>query len=75
MTRRASRWPPQKTGIGCARCCADMRLDDNYALLQAGMFMWMALGAGVKDADEILDLCAEARVVFVPGEHFPRSEL
>lgn len=36
--------------------------------MQAGMFLWMALGAGVTDADEILDLCAKARVVFVPGE-------
>lgn len=33
------------------------------------MFLWVALGAGVTDADEILDLLAEHRVVVVPGEH------
>jgi hypothetical protein len=38
------------------------------AAMQAGMFLWMALGAGVTDADEILDLLAEHRVVVVPGE-------
>jgi DNA-binding transcriptional MocR family regulator len=32
------------------------------------MFLWVALGAGVTDADEILDLLAEHRVVVVPGE-------
>jgi DNA-binding transcriptional MocR family regulator len=32
------------------------------------MFLWIALGAGVTDADEILDLLAEHRVVVVPGE-------
>ncbi|KAK9807681.1 hypothetical protein WJX72_005972 [[Myrmecia] bisecta] len=34
---------------------------------QAGMFMWMRLGAGVTDADQILDLLKEERVVVVPG--------
>ena len=38
------------------------------AALQAGMFLWVALGAGVTDADEILDLLAGHRVVVVPGE-------
>jgi DNA-binding transcriptional MocR family regulator len=32
------------------------------------MFLWVALGAGVTDADKILDLLAEHRVVVVPGE-------
>jgi len=34
---------------------------------QAGMFLWLTLGAGVTDADEILDLLAEAAVALVPG--------
>lgn len=34
---------------------------------QGGMFLWLALGAGITDADEILDLLADARVVVVPG--------
>ena len=28
------------------------------------MFLWLALGAGVEDADQILDLMADAKVSF-----------
>lgn len=34
---------------------------------RAGMFMWMKLGAGVRDADEVLDLLKQHKVVVVPG--------
>ena len=35
---------------------------------QAGMFMWLKLGAGVKDADDIIDTLREEKVGVVPGE-------
>ena len=35
---------------------------------QAGMFMWLKLGAGVKDADDIIDTLREERVGVVPGK-------
>ena len=36
---------------------------------QAGMFMWLKLGAGVKDADDIIDTLREEKVGLVPGQH------
>lgn len=35
---------------------------------QAGMFMWLKLGAGVKDADDIIDTLREEKVGVVPGK-------
>ena len=34
---------------------------------QAGMFAWMKLCGGIKDADQILDKLKEEKVVVVPG--------
>ncbi len=34
---------------------------------QAGMFAWLKLSGGIKDADEILDKLKEEKVVVVPG--------
>ncbi len=34
---------------------------------QAGMFAWLKLCGGIKDADEILDKLKEEKVVVVPG--------
>lgn len=34
---------------------------------QAGMFAWVKLCGGIKDADEILDKLKEEKVVVVPG--------
>lgn len=34
---------------------------------QAGMFLWVALGAGVTDADDIMETLCEAGVIVVPG--------
>lgn len=34
---------------------------------RAGMFAWMKLGAGITDADQILDKLKEEKVVVVPG--------
>ncbi|KAK9806204.1 hypothetical protein WJX72_005253 [[Myrmecia] bisecta] len=34
---------------------------------KAGMFLWLKLGAGVTDADQILDRLKEEKVVVVPG--------
>ena len=39
----------------------------NWLLPQAGMFMWMKLEGGVKDADEIIDALKEEQVAVVPG--------
>ena len=36
---------------------------------QAGMFMWLKLGAGVKDADDIIDTLREEKVGLVPGQY------
>ena len=36
---------------------------------QAGMFAWLKLCGGIKDADEILDKLKEEKVVVVPGSH------
>lgn len=33
------------------------------------MFMWLKLGAGVKDADDIIDTLREEKVGVVPGEY------
>ena len=33
----------------------------------AGMFMWVKLLAGIRDADQILELLKDAKVVIVPG--------
>lgn len=38
---------------------------------QAGMFMWLKLGAGVKDADDIIDTLREEKVGVVPGMPLP----
>lgn len=34
---------------------------------RAGMFAWMKLCGGIKDADQILDKLKEEKVVVVPG--------
>ena len=34
---------------------------------QAGMFMWMKLEGGVKDADDIIDALKDEQVAVVPG--------
>lgn len=34
---------------------------------EAGMFMWMRLEGGVKDADDIIDALKEEQVAVVPG--------
>ena len=34
---------------------------------EAGMFMWMQLGGGVKDADDIIDALKDEQVAVVPG--------
>ena len=40
---------------------------------QAGMFAWLKLCGGIKDADEILDKLKEEKVVVVPGSMPCRS--
>jgi len=34
---------------------------------QAGMFMWMKLEGGVKDADDIIDALKDEQMAVVPG--------
>ena len=34
---------------------------------EAGMFMWMRLKGGVKDADDIIDALKQEQVAVVPG--------
>lgn len=36
---------------------------------QAGMFAWLKLCGGIRDADQILDKLKEEKVVVVPGQH------
>ena len=38
---------------------------------KAGMFAWMKLCGGIRDADQILDKLKEEKVVVVPGQ--PKS--
>ena len=38
---------------------------------QAGMFMWLKLGAAIKDADDIIDTLREEKVGVVPGMPLP----
>ena len=57
--------------LSLSPCCSLQYLQGLASWLppEAGMFMWMKLEGGVKDADDIIDALKDEQVAVVPGQH------
>lgn len=53
----------------CVVCASVQHLEGLASWLppEAGMFMWLKLEGGVKDADDIIDALKDEQVAVVPG--------
>jgi len=58
-------------------CCSPQYLQGLASWLppEAGMFMWMKLEGGVRDADDIIDALKDEQVAVVPGQHHTHQTL